>query len=99
MPCMRGFSGQGGKGGGAGTMALDLGVGAGPWLDSWLLEKPRTKETPMAKYTSVLHQLLQHVPRDEFRTIVSNTKATRRCGSCRAGGSSWRFFRAVNRTA
>ena len=24
----------------------------------------------MAKYTSVLHQLLRHVPRDEFRAIV-----------------------------
>ena len=25
---------------------------------------------PMAKYTSVLHQLLRHIPRDEFRAIV-----------------------------
>ena len=24
----------------------------------------------MAKYTSVLHQLLRHIPRDEFRAIV-----------------------------
>ena len=47
----------------------------------------------MAQYTSVLHQLLRYVPRDEFRAIVwSATKATRGCGSCRAGGSSWRFF-------
>ena len=46
----------------------------------------------MAKYTSVLHQLLRHVPRDEFRAIVGATKATKGCGSCRAGGSSWPFF-------
>ena len=49
----------------------------------------------MAKYTSVLHQLLRHIPRDEFRAIVERhqgDKGVRKLsGSCR-GGSSWPFF-------
>ena len=46
----------------------------------------------MAKYTSVLHQLLRHVPGMSFAPSWSATKATKGCGSCRAGGSSWPFF-------
>ena len=46
----------------------------------------------MAKYTSVLHQLLRHIPRDEFRAIVERHQGDKGSGSCRAGGSSWRFF-------
>ena len=47
----------------------------------------------MAQYTSVLHQLLRYVPRGmSFAPSWSATKATKGCGSCRAGGRSWRFF-------
>ena len=43
----------------------------------------------MAKYTSVLPQLLRHIPRDEFRAIVERHQGDK---GVRNGGSSWRFF-------
>ena len=52
----------------------------------------------MAQYTSVLHQLLRYVPRDEFRAIVERHQGDkgvrkRSCwGGGGGGGSSWRFF-------
>ena len=45
-----------------------------PWLNSLVLAKKpkskKTKEIPWPSKTSVLHQLLRHIPRDEFRAIV-----------------------------
>ena len=50
-------------------------LGRGPALVKLFGCRQKAKEQedqgdPMAKYTSVLHQLLRHVPRDEFRAIV-----------------------------
>ena len=45
-----------------------------PWLNSLVrcqkAEEQEDQGDPMAQYTSVLHQLLRYVPRDEFRAIV-----------------------------
>ena len=54
----------------------------------------------MAKYTSVLPQLLRHIPRDEFRAIVG--APPRRQGGPEVvvlGAVRGPFFRVVNRTA
>ena len=55
---------------------------------------------PMAKYTSVLHQLLRHIPRDEFRAIVERHQGDKGVRKLSCWGQFVApFFRAVNRTA
>ena len=69
-----GLWGDGGKKGVVfGPEAPGPDLGRGPTLVKLFGCHQKAKEDqgdPMAKYTSVLHQLLRHIPRDEFRAIV-----------------------------
>ena len=46
----------------------------------------------MAKYTSVLHQSLRYVPRDEFRAIVERHQGDKGVRKLSSWGSSCAFF-------
>ena len=67
-----------------------------PWLNSLVVaKKPKSKKTKEIPWPNIRQSCIScsvMSPGMSFAPSWSATKATKGCGSCRAGGSSWRFF-------
>ena len=66
-----------------------------PWLNSLVVNKAKSKKTKEIPWPSIRQSCISCSvisPGMSFAPSWSATKATRGSGSCRAGGSSWRFF-------
>ena len=67
-----------------------------PWLNSLVLaKKPKSKKTKEIPWPNMRQSCIScsvMSPGMSFAPSWSATKATKGCGSGRAGGSSWPFF-------